>query len=345
VAGAARGDFMLAANNPSGTSNDSIMSFTVGGSPPWPSSTFASASAQPALDNPLGMALAPNHANVFIGTGDSTADSHIAQLNVTTGAATVFNTTAVGRSWALAFGSDGFLYVADFDNNKVVRFNSAGVGTDYITGLTSPTGLAFSADGKSLYVANQGNGSVTNAYIDRYDVTGPTPVGSRFASGLSSFTTLALTPDGQYLFAATGPASSTSSDQQLLSFNVSTGQQTLIEDTGPRADVQALVFQDANNLYAIEARLSSPGIYHLPLTNDVLSGPVMGTVYSASLVGAVFLPSSTPEPGSLVLCGLSSLGLMLYEWRRRKQCRGDTATETTSPRVSASDSTTPARAG
>jgi WD40 repeat protein len=123
------------------------------------------------LTNPLGMALAADHLHAYVATATGSTDGAIRVVafpNASTISlsSTPFNTKTIsplGEIFAMAVSPrDGELYVADRDNNKIIRFDSNGVGTDVITnatnpGLVKPIGLAFSADGGTLYVGNDSN--------------------------------------------------------------------------------------------------------------------------------------------------------------------------------------------
>jgi hypothetical protein len=66
---------------------------------------------------------------------------------------------------ALIFGSDGTLYVADHDNNKIVTVTAAGVVADFATGLSQPDGLAIGDSAGLLYVANSGDDTLKSVTI------------------------------------------------------------------------------------------------------------------------------------------------------------------------------------
>lgn len=76
----------------------------------------------------------------------------------------------------LAFDNSGNLFVADSGSGTIEKFNSSGNGTTFASGLNGPAGLAFDSSG-DLFVANTGNGT-----IEKFNSLGN---GSVFASGLS----------------------------------------------------------------------------------------------------------------------------------------------------------------
>ncbi|MFM7593507.1 MAG: SMP-30/gluconolactonase/LRE family protein, partial [Isosphaeraceae bacterium] len=95
-----------------------------------------------------------------------------------TGAVTDFITTGILNPSGLAYGGDGFLYIADSGSNSILRSDDAGNLTTFATGLSNPRGLTFDNQG-NLYVTN----GVTAGSISRI-----TPAGVRttLTSGLNS---------------------------------------------------------------------------------------------------------------------------------------------------------------
>ena len=79
----------------------------------------------------------------------------------------------------LAFdNSSGLLYVCNFGNNTIQRYDSSGASSLFAnTGLNQPAVLAFDPS-HNLYVANHANGA---AYIEKFDSAGN---GTLFATGL-----------------------------------------------------------------------------------------------------------------------------------------------------------------
>ena len=116
--------------------------------------------------------------------------------NGTTGA---YQTTLSGGNlrspYDLIFGPDGDIYVADYDNNRVVRYDSAtgqcmgAFVAPNSGGLTYPSGLAFGPDG-SLFVTSTFDGKIrrydgsTGAFLDVFVSHEPNGLGRiLFASG------------------------------------------------------------------------------------------------------------------------------------------------------------------
>jgi hypothetical protein len=260
------------------------------------------------LTNPLALALAADHVHAYVATGTGATDGAIRVIsfpNATTLniSATPFNTSTtspLGEIFGMAVSpSDGQLYVADRDNNKIIRFDSNGVGTDVITQATSPnlikpTSLAFSANGATLYVGNASNNfNYGNAYVDQYDTA--TWTRSLFATGLSSSPALALTPDGRYLYVATGPAPGTTSDR-ILYYDTTQGSPTavLFANTGFAANAGSLQWESASSLFAsfYSAGVNTSTITHYHVVNNAVNGPVNGyheNGYMQGLTGMVLV--------------------------------------------------------
>lgn len=95
-----------------------------------------------------------------------------------TGVVTDFITSGISNPSGLAYGPDGFLYIADSGSNSILRSDDAGNLTSFATGLSNPRGLTFD---------NQGNLYVTNG-ITAGSISKITRDGTRttFTSGLNS---------------------------------------------------------------------------------------------------------------------------------------------------------------
>jgi hypothetical protein len=274
---------------------------------PAPTQGWIHAATTPLID-PLGMAFASDHLHAYVATGTGATDGAIRVVtfpNATTlnVASNPFNTHTngpLGEIFAMAVSPrDGQLYVADRDNNKIIRFDSSGVGTDLVTSATSPSlirpsGLAFSADGSTLYVGNAGNNfNPGNAYIDQYDMT--TLARSSFANGLSSSPVLSLAPDGRYLYVANGPAPGTSSDRiQYFDSTQSNPTANLFAQTGFAANVEALQWESPTSLFAAmySAGVNTSTITHYAVKNNAVNGPVNSyheSPYMQGLTGMVLV--------------------------------------------------------
>lgn len=69
------------------------------------------------------------------------------------GIVTDFITSGISNPSGLAYGRDGFLYIADSGSNTILKADSNGALTTFATGLSNPRGLTFDLQG-NLYVTN-----------------------------------------------------------------------------------------------------------------------------------------------------------------------------------------------
>jgi sugar lactone lactonase YvrE len=157
----------------------------------------------------------------------------------------------------MAFGADGLLYVANYADNTIWRFDSSGNGTifagihnDFTQGLSGPTGLAFDNTGTTLYVAN--HVSMASAYtICSYSTAGGgLHTGTQFATtGYGSSTGLnkpnGLAIRGSDLYVANG------GNDTILKFALpgGGGAPTTFATVGVHQPF-GLAFDNAGNRYA-----------------------------------------------------------------------------------------------
>ena len=145
-----------------------------------------------------------------LAVGNSLYVSDVSTFNVqvfdaTTGALTGSLTPAGGwgQPSGITVASDGTVYVADFANNVIDRFDGSGnfLGVFVGSGLFEPTGLTIGPDGL-LYVANFGPGNFS--YITRYDSSGNAVDVAPFvpsSTGLDQPEGIAFGPDGNLYIA------------------------------------------------------------------------------------------------------------------------------------------------
>jgi DNA-binding beta-propeller fold protein YncE len=148
------------------------------------------------------------------------------------------------------------------------------------------SGLAVSADGKTLYVANSFSGNVLG-----FDINTKAQV---FNSGF-----IAGTPDGMAVGTGVleGLIFVNNNNGTVLEINPLTNKRTLIATGGSRGD---FVQVDPNNHTLL-----------LTQTDSILR--------LTAPSGSGFGPSPAPEPSTLCLLGLGTLVLLPCGWRRRKQ--------------------------
>jgi sugar lactone lactonase YvrE len=156
---------------------------------------------------------------------------------------TQFASTGLSGPAGLAFNGAN-LYVANFSNNTIEVFNSAGHGSVFAsTGLNKPVGLAFDKSG-NLYVANEGNNT-----IEKFNSSAQ---GTLFAStGLAGPTGLAFDTNGN-LF-VTNPLNDT-----IEKFN-SNGVGTVFANLASGLNVpQGLAFDKNGNLFVSNVGVDAP---------------------------------------------------------------------------------------
>jgi len=240
----------------------------------------------------------------------------------------------------LAFDSAGNLYAASNSNNKIVKFDPAGSGSEFATfstGVDGPQGLAFDAAG-NLYVANNnvntitkitsgGSGSqfasnVTGAFGLAFDTSGNLYVSnigngtvtkltsggasSQFASGMAAPYGLAFDTSGNLYVTA-------SADNRVMKYTPGgTGSQYITGLNTPRG----LAFDSAGNLYVAIGgdnairKYDSQGVLQFTLSTGSESPNFM-----------TMTPTAVPEPSTYAM-GVIATGVMALIARRRQKARG-----------------------
>jgi sugar lactone lactonase YvrE len=193
--------------------NDIVLIDTVAGT----LSSFIAAGSG-GLTSPDDITLGPD-GNIYVSSGTATSGA-ILRYDRAGNFLGVFATApSLKRPYGHAFGPDGYLYVASFRSDEILRFDGAtgafvdvfASGDGTADGLNGPNDLHFGPDGK-LYVTTQGSVADGLGGIDfsqksqilRYDIA--TGLGEVFADqpppdpasfGFVSFLGLATGPDGR----------------------------------------------------------------------------------------------------------------------------------------------------
>lgn len=213
------------------------------------------------------------------------------------------------------------LYVSGINTDNIVAFNTSdGSSSVYFPSgsLNNPFGLDLSPGDDSIYIADSGNNQVIESALPIPSVieTFAAPNGDPYQP-----IDVLLAPDGSELYVSTF-GTTPSTDNQILRYDPTDG--SFIGSwtiAGPAGDLAGLaitpdgstlfVADNLNNLiYQLD---TSTGISSVFNTVDTIEDP--GFLLYVSEINA----SGVPEPGSLILLGLSSLGLGLHARRRRSK--------------------------
>jgi YVTN family beta-propeller protein len=112
---------------------------------------------------------------------------------------TILDKVTAPSPWGVAVRDDGLAYFTELNNGGVgITSTKTRTVDGFIQTGTFPTGIAFSPDGATAYVANQGD-----ANVGVIDVASATQVATISTNGLSSLA-VRVSPDGTQLFVATG---------------------------------------------------------------------------------------------------------------------------------------------
>jgi sugar lactone lactonase YvrE len=275
--------------------------------------TGASLGSFATMANPRGIAIGPD-GNVYV---NSSLTNNVAEYNGTTGA--LINASFVpagdhglGLAYGMAFGPNGNLYVSSFSTNSVLEYNGTtgafvqSISTSTFPGsadaMTGPAGLAFGPDG-NLYVAGSTTGAA-NGEVIKFDLTSNTS---------SVFGPPILEPSGVafgagHLFVAAGSPGSSA----IGVLDATTGAfQSSIND--PNVNTPGGLAFINGFLYVASYGTSSLARFTLSGDNLVYDS----SFNQAGMTGPIYLAAPVPEPSSVALLGLGSLGLAGVALRRK----------------------------
>ncbi len=163
-------------------------------------------------------------------------DNSVVRVNALTGAVIATYATGLANN-GLASGPDGSLYVADYTNNKILRYDAAGtlLSSFGSAQLSSPQGVTIGPD-NNLYVTN------TNNTVQKFSASG-TFLGTFIAAGngLSNAKAIAWGPDGNAYVSSYG-------NSQVLRYNGATGAFLNVFASGT-GGFEDLTFGPDNKLY------------------------------------------------------------------------------------------------
>jgi len=137
------------------------------------------------LNKPYGMAVDPS-GNVYV-VNDNGASSTVTEYS-TSGTITVYSSSIPSGAVGIVFDSAGNAYVLGQTSKTVVKFTGglSGSASTIITGLTTPTGIAYYGATNTLYIADSGTNN-----IKEYSTSGVagitiTPPNNLFGSGVAT---------------------------------------------------------------------------------------------------------------------------------------------------------------
>jgi DNA-binding beta-propeller fold protein YncE len=163
------------------------------------------------LSTPTALAVSPDGKFLFVANWNS--NRAIFRFNAATGAGVMWQPTPtqfdLGSPSALAVSADGKTLFVAHNQQGGTEFNNFGYGSvstynansgtvdkgNFITGLSFPYALAVSADGKTLFVANNKN----PGFVSTYSATSGAPIKTNFITGLPNPYGIAVLNDTLYV--------------------------------------------------------------------------------------------------------------------------------------------------
>ncbi|HEV3166412.1 MAG TPA: hypothetical protein VGZ22_20475 [Isosphaeraceae bacterium] len=254
-------------------------------------------------------------------------------------------------------GASSFLLINDFINNQVLRFDlSNGRPAGAVAGsavyiattqngltLHGPTGIGVDQTGHFIYVTSSGNSAATSEiYKYGYTNSGTGPISSG-----ATFATAANSPSAGAGFAVDrllNPEASSFGNNKVIAYNSPGGTVAwtataginqpagVINDSTSPENVWVANFGAGNVLELDNQTGATLGTFALTNNSTVFSGTVptnpvkpLGIIYVAGSTVLETIPETgvpdfqaeAPEPRSLLLLAMGSIGMMGYGWRRR----------------------------
>ena len=146
---------------------------------------LTSAAGNGSLVNPYGMAVDAS-GNVYV-VNDNGASSTVTEYS-TAGAITVHSASIPSGAIGIVFDSSGNAYVLGQTSKSVVEFSGglSGTASTIITGLTTPTGIAYYGAANTLYIADSGTNNIKEYSTSGASGTIITPPNNIFGSGVAN---------------------------------------------------------------------------------------------------------------------------------------------------------------
>jgi hypothetical protein len=211
--------------------------------------------------------------------------------------------------WAMPRSAHAQLYASQSTTNTVGKYDAntgAAINANFITGLSGPMGLALSADGTVLFVANDSNGSV-----GEYNAATGAAINANFITGLPGLVGLALSADGTALFAANtfvlGLPHTVGVVNTVGKYNATTGAAInanfITEGGGLFGPVLSGIALSGNNLF-VELFSPDPSSSSTVIKYDATMGVAINADFITGLNGPALLlavgPTPTPTAKELV---------------------------------------------
>ena len=271
--------------------------------------------------NPQGVAINAQGMIFVSDIGTST----INEVDPTTGTVTTYSGNGVGsgaaldRPFEMAFSASGALYVADGQANSNSTNVIAIAPNGDRTVLAGNNGSSTNVFAQSLagLTINPASGNLFVATATGHTIYQVTPGGSVttvFANSTANPQGLGLS-SGQILFANGGTA-----NPSVFSVNPTTNIATLVSNnfTAGASDLFGVAVGANGTIYATSIASPDIAIYAVDANTGnatVVAGEgIGGTTFGALSYGIAVYPgiNSVPEPSSLLLLGLGTIGVIIY---------------------------------
>jgi streptogramin lyase len=249
------------------------------------------------LDGPTGLAF-DSSGNLFVTNNGSGTIQEFG-----TGGNTTF-ATGLSNPRGLVF-SGGNLYVANQSSGTISEFNSSGVGSTFVSGLSTPNGLAVDSLG-NIYVAEGGGSNI----IDEISPLGVVTTFATAANGLDNPNGLAFNAAGDLFVVNEGATS-----ESIEEFD-STGTIHSTFTTTGLDGAKDLAFDSEGDLYVTNSLNGTITEYDPSGTESLFATDLAYPCFVITDPTGGNVINDTPEPSTYALLG-AGLGLLVFLKRRK----------------------------